>query len=149
MILDVEATPAHRTAEVESTKTMVDRVEERFDLTPERLIGDTAYGTASMLAWMVEDKGIEPHVPVWDRTERNDEHAVQQRVPVERGGRRIPLSPRARLAQQWRAFKNARTHVTKADTIIYRSSQSDCATCPMKAALLPEHADSQDRAQHP
>ena len=26
-----------------------------------------------MLAWIVEDKGIEPHVPVWDRTQRNDE----------------------------------------------------------------------------
>lgn len=35
VILDVEATPAHRTAEVDSTKTMVDRVEERFDITPE------------------------------------------------------------------------------------------------------------------
>ncbi|MNL31414.1 hypothetical protein D3C87_1532010 [compost metagenome] len=68
MILDVEATPAHRTAEVDSTKTMVDRVEERFDIIPDRLIGDTAYGTAPMLAWMVQDKGIEPHVPVWDRT---------------------------------------------------------------------------------
>jgi len=45
VILDVEATPAHRTAEVESTKVMIERVEERFDLTPERLIGDTAYGT--------------------------------------------------------------------------------------------------------
>jgi len=42
VILDVEATPAHRTAEVDSTKTMVDRVEERFDIIPDRLIGDTA-----------------------------------------------------------------------------------------------------------
>jgi hypothetical protein len=35
---------------------MVDRVEERFDLKPQRLIADTAYGTASMLGWMVEEK---------------------------------------------------------------------------------------------
>jgi hypothetical protein len=41
------------------------------------------------------------------------------------------------LRSQWRAFKNLRTHVTKADTIIYRSSQSDCATCPMKARCCP------------
>lgn len=33
---------------------------QRFQLTPQRLIGDTAYGSAPMLAWMVEDKGIEP-----------------------------------------------------------------------------------------
>src|SRR5437762_9797912 len=41
------------------------------------------------------------------------------------------------LRSQWRAFKNLRTHVTKADTIIYRSSQSDCANCPLKARCCP------------
>src|SRR5690348_9079203 len=45
-----------------------DRVEQRFDLKPKRLIGDTAYGTAAMLGWMVDEKAIEPHVPVWDKT---------------------------------------------------------------------------------
>ena len=72
MILDVEATPAYRTAEVEASKAMVDRVKERFDLAPDRLIADTAYGSAPMLAWLVEEKAIEPHVPVWDKTERSD-----------------------------------------------------------------------------
>jgi len=72
VILDVEATPAHRSAEVESMKVMVERVEANFELTPQRLIGDTAYGTAPMLGWMVEDKGVEPHVPVWDKTGRKE-----------------------------------------------------------------------------
>ncbi len=71
--MDVEPTPAHRTAEVESTKTMIDRVEAQFDIKPERLIGDTAYGTAPMLAGKVEEKDIEPHVPVWDKTERKND----------------------------------------------------------------------------
>jgi len=69
IIMDVAATPAVRSAEVDSTKVMIDRVEERFGIKPKRLIGDTAYGTAEMLAWMVEDKGIEPHVPVWEKGE--------------------------------------------------------------------------------
>src|SRR3546814_17802035 len=51
---------------------MVERVEERFDLKPKRLIGDTAYGTAEMLGWMVDEKSIEPHVPVWDKADRKD-----------------------------------------------------------------------------
>src|SRR4029453_15717805 len=72
VILDVQATPAHRTAEVASAKTMTDRVEEIFHITPERLIGDTAYGAAAMLAWMVDHKGIEPHVPMWEKWQRND-----------------------------------------------------------------------------
>jgi hypothetical protein len=70
--MDVEATPANRTPEVDSTRTMIDRVEERFDIKPRRLVGDTAYGTAPLLGWMVKDKQIEPHVPVWDKTIRKD-----------------------------------------------------------------------------
>jgi len=73
VIMAVEPTLVHRTAEVESTKTMIDRVEAQFDIKPERLIGDTAYGTAPMLAWMVEEKDIEPHVPVWNKTERKND----------------------------------------------------------------------------
>jgi transposase len=68
MIVDVEATPANRGLEVESTKTMVDRVEDRFGLEIKKLIGDTAYGTDGFLGWMVDEKHIEPHVPVWDKS---------------------------------------------------------------------------------
>jgi len=56
IVVDEEATSAYRTAEVESTKIMMDRVDKRFNLKPERLIGDTAYGTAPMLEWMVKKK---------------------------------------------------------------------------------------------
>ena len=51
---------------------MIDRVEERFNLKPKRLIGDTAYGTGPMLGWLVDEKQIEPHIPVWDKSERDD-----------------------------------------------------------------------------
>ena len=73
VIVDVEATAAHRTEETDATKTMIDRVEERFDLKPKRLIGDTAYGSAAMLGWLVDKKQIEPHIPVWDKTQRADD----------------------------------------------------------------------------
>lgn len=72
VIVDVEATAAHRTEETDATKTMIERVEERHNLKPQRLIGDTAYGTGPMLEWMVEVKGIEPHVPVWEKFRRHD-----------------------------------------------------------------------------
>src|SRR6266542_4241500 len=72
IIVDVEATPTLRTDEVNSARTMLERVEERFDLKPVRLIGDMAYGAAPMLGWLVEEK-IAPHIPVWDRTQRDDE----------------------------------------------------------------------------
>ncbi len=137
MILDVEATPAHRTAEVESTKMMVERVEERFDLKPERLIGDTAYGAAPMLAWLVEEKAIEPHVPVWDKTERKDGTFPATTSSGMKQANEYRCPEGHALRSNWRPFKNPRTHVTKADTIIYRSSQANCAACPMKARCCP------------
>jgi transposase len=41
IIVDVEAMPAHKTDEIKATRTMIERVEERFDLKPARLIGDS------------------------------------------------------------------------------------------------------------
>ncbi len=137
VILDVEATPAHRTAEVESTKLMVDRVEERFNLKPERLIADTAYGTAPMLGWMVEEKAIEPHIPVWDKTERKDGCFQRDDFAWDESANEYRCPAGKLLRSEWRSFNQQRTHITKADTVIYRSSQRDCAQCPMKQQCCP------------
>lgn len=72
IIVDVEPSRANHAAETSATRTMIDRVEQRFELKPHRLIADTAYGAAPMLGWLVEQKGIEPHVPVWERYDRKD-----------------------------------------------------------------------------
>jgi hypothetical protein len=137
IIVDVEATPALRTDEVNSTRTMIERVEERFDLKPGRLIGDMAYGAAPMLGWLVDEKQIAPHIPVWDKTQRNDETLSSSDFHWDEQADEYRCPQGQVLRRQWRAFKILRTHVTKADTIIYRSSQSDCATCPMKVRCCP------------
>lgn len=137
IILDVEATPAHRVAEVESTRTMVDRVEEIFDLKPERIIADTAYGTAPMLGWMVEEKDIEPHVPVWDKTERKDGTFQREDFQWDEAADEYRCPAGKALRSNWRPFKLPRTHITKADTILYRSKEHDCATCQMKPGCCP------------
>jgi len=137
IIVDVEATPAWRTAEVNATRTMIGRVEKQFDLKPERVIGDMAYGAADLLGWMVNEKAIEPHVPLWDKTQRNDETLSSSdfQWDVQADEYRCPQGQV--LRRQWRAFKKLRTHVTKADTILYHSRQADCATCPIKARCCP------------
>ncbi len=137
VILDVEATAAHRTEETDPTKTMIDRVQVRFDLKPKRLIADTAYGSASMLGWLVHEKQIEPHIPVWDKTQRtvNSLSSRAFRWDEQRDEYRCPQGHA--LRSEWRPFARPRTHVTKADTILYRSSQFDCAMCPMKSRCCP------------
>src|ERR1043166_6996430 len=58
IIIDVEATTAIRQAEVLAARRMIERSMERFDQYPARLIGDTAYGTAEMLNWLVHERAI-------------------------------------------------------------------------------------------
>ena len=50
---------------------MIERVKSRFDLRPRRLAGDTVYGAVRLLKWLV-DRGITPHIPVWDKSARSD-----------------------------------------------------------------------------
>ena len=61
IIVDVEATRAIRQAEVGAARTMIERTEERLELCPERLAADSAYGSAEMLGWLVNERAIEPH----------------------------------------------------------------------------------------
>lgn len=157
IIVDVEASSVSKSAEVDATKKMLDRVEEKFDLKPARLVGDTNYGSAAMLGWLVDEKQIEPHVPVFDKTERTDgtfscsdfkwnEEADEYRCPEGHA-----------LRSNWRPFKTPRNQITKADTIIYRSSKLDCAACPKKERCCPNteirkiarsvHEDARDVAR--
>jgi hypothetical protein len=72
VIMDVEATTAIRQAEVGAAKTMLDRTAEQFDIQHSRLCTDAGYGSAEMLGWLVDERGIEPHVKVFDKSERTD-----------------------------------------------------------------------------
>jgi hypothetical protein len=70
--------------------------------------------------------GTRPNATISSSDFQWDEQADEYRCPQGR-----------LLRSQWRAFKNLRTHITKADTIVYRSRQADCASCPMKARCCP------------
>jgi hypothetical protein len=51
---------------------MIDRSERHLGLKPKRLAADTAYGIGRFLGWLVKEKQITPHIPVWDKSERTD-----------------------------------------------------------------------------
>ncbi|OUI86556.1 transposase, partial [Acetobacter sp. DmW_043] len=68
VIMDVETTTAIRQAEVTAQRRMIERTQETFGIWPERLAADTAYGSAENLAWLVHERGIEPHIPVFDKS---------------------------------------------------------------------------------
>src|SRR6202034_2089089 len=67
-IMDVEATTAVRQAEVGAAKTMLDRTAEQFDVHPSRLAADAGYGSAEMIGWLLDERGIEPHLKLMDKS---------------------------------------------------------------------------------
>jgi transposase len=79
IIVDAEGTRANRIAEIAITETMIERVKSRFDLRPRRLAGDTVYGAVRLLKWLV-DRGITPHIPVWDKSARFRRHFQSKRL---------------------------------------------------------------------
>ena len=129
VIVDVEATSAHRTREVDATRTMIERVEQRFALKPAHLIGDMAYGAGPMLGWLVQDKQIAPHIPVWDRSERSDGTFSRSDFSFDAEHNRY-VCPAGK-------FLNPSRRVRNKDPFNYRASQFDCVPCPLKDRCCP------------
>ena len=140
VILDVEATPAYRPDEVESMKTMVERVQDRFGLKPQRLIGDTAYGSAEMLGWMVDDKGIEPHVPVWDKSSRRDGTFSRSDFVFDAATDTYICPGGKRLTHNRRRFTRPRSGIGKDGTLRYYAPVSECRSCALKERCCPNTA---------
>jgi hypothetical protein len=86
---------------------------------------------------MIEHKQIAPHVPVWDKTARKDDTLSSSEFVWNAQANEYRCPAGKALRSEWRPFKNSRTHITKAETIIYRSSQPDCAGCSMKDRCCP------------
>ena len=89
IIMDVEASRAIRQAEVGAAKTMIERTEQCFDIKPERLAGDTAYGSGANLNWPVNEANIAPHIPVVDKSKREDGTFSREDFSFEQGAQRL------------------------------------------------------------
>ena len=61
---------------------------------PARLLGDSAYGSAEMLGWLVYEHGIEPHVTVFDKSARKDGTFSREDFKYDHRARRLLLSRR-------------------------------------------------------
>jgi transposase len=123
IILDAEGTRANRSDEIAITETMVARVAHRFDLKPDRLAGDTAYGAARLLKWLV-DRKIEPHVPVWDKSKQTGGRFTKEDFVFDKT-RNVYICPAGkRLTHSGR--------IDQGRILPYRASKTDCAICALK-----------------
>jgi hypothetical protein len=149
IIVDVEATTAIRQAEVLAAKRMVERSLDGFDLYPAKLIGDTAYGTAEMLNWLVLDQGIEPHIPVFDKSQRSDGTFSRDDFAYDHVDDTYRCPAGKNLLRHRRRFTVPRSGVMKNNMIYYRASKHDCGPCPLKSGCCPnEPARKVQRSIH-
>jgi transposase len=130
VILDVEATRAIRQAEVGAARTMIDRTADRFGLKPKRLAADSAYGSAHSLDWLVKTKGIAPHIPVLDKSRRDDGTFSRSDFQFDEA-RNIYVCPAAKTL-------TTRGTVVGDDQVLYRASKFDCTPCLLKSRCCPK-----------
>jgi transposase len=131
IIVDVEATTAIRQAEVLAAKRMIERAMERFDLYPAKLMGDSAYGSAEMLGWLVYEHGIEPHVAVFDKSGRKDGTFSREDFSYD------PIGD-VYVCPGGKTLTTTGTLVNDGATMLYRASKMDCDGCSLKSRCCPK-----------
>src|ERR1700723_2521927 len=137
VIMDVEATTTIRQAEVGAAKTMLDRTAEQFDLPPSRLVADGGYGSAEMIGWLVDERGIEPHVKLMDKAERPDGTFSRSDFAFDTE-RDLYVCPGGKELRKYRrAFSTPREGIAKDGAIRYRAAQHDCDACALKPKCCP------------
>jgi transposase len=131
IIVDVEATTAIRQAEVLAAKHMIERSMQRFDLYPAKLMGDSAYGSAEMLGWLVYEHGIEPHVTVFDKSTRQDGTFSRDDFTYDQAGD-VYHCPGGKM------LTTTSSPVNDGATLRYRASKYDCQACRLKTRCCPK-----------
>src|SRR6059058_2181469 len=131
IIMDVEASRAIRQAEVGAAKTMIKRTEQRFDIKPERLAGDTAYGSGANLNWLVKDKDIAPHIPVIDKSKREDGTFSREDFTFDKD-HNVYICPANKI------LTTTGKVVNDGETLLYRAKARDCRGCLLKAQCCPK-----------
>ena len=131
IIMDVEATTAIRQAEVLAAKRMIVRTTESQALQPRRLLGDSAYGSAETLSWLVSERGIEPHVTVFDKSARKDGTFSREDFKYDPAGD-VYVCPGGKT------LTTTGTRVNDGATLLYRASKIDCDGCALKPDCCPK-----------
>jgi len=131
IIMDVEASRAIRQAEVTAARTMIERTEQRFDIKPQRLAGDTAYGSGANLNWLVSEAKIAPHIPVIDKSKRDDGTFSREDFTFDKE-RNVYICPAGKV------LTTTGKVATDGETLYYLARTRDCRGCPLKSQCCPK-----------
>lgn len=90
-----------------------------------------------MLNWLVEERGIEPHFPVFDKSARRDGTFERNDFIYDHRSDTYACPAGKTLQPRRRDFAKPRSVVNQDDFIRYRASSLDCGACPLKPRCCP------------
>jgi hypothetical protein len=111
---------------------MIERTEATFGLKPDWLVADTAYGSAPNLHFLVDEKSIAPHIPVIDKSQRDDGTFSREDFAYDKErDRYVCLNGKVLL-------RSSGSRGSRGDDMIsYFSRVADCRDCPLKSRCCP------------
>jgi hypothetical protein len=96
---------------------------------------DTAYGSGANLNWLVKDKKIAPHIPVIDKSKREDGTFSRDDFMFDKE-RNVYTCPAGKT------LTTTGKLVNDGETLLYLASTRDCRNCPFKASRVEASAQS-------
>jgi hypothetical protein len=90
-----------------------------------------------MLGWLVHERGIEPHIPVFDKSDRRDGTFERVDFPYDRERDLYTCPAGKELRQYRRSFAEPRDGVDDEGFMRYRASKRDCDACALKPRCCP------------
>jgi hypothetical protein len=138
-----------RQAEVGAVRDMLVRPQDRFELYPWLLAADTAYGAAEMLGWLVKEQGIEPHIPVFDKSERKNGAFPDTDFTYDPDTDAYKCPGGKELKPYWRNISKGRPKFGKDGSKRYFARKEECAACLLKCHCTPNQATRKiSRSRH-
>ena len=89
------------------------------------------YGAAPMLNWLVEEKDIAPHIPVFDKSKRDD-------GTFSRSDFRYDPTSDVYHCPAGKTLTTTGTLVNGGTTLIYLARKHDCDGCKLRAQCCPK-----------
>jgi len=97
----------------------------------------TVLGSAEHLAWLVHERGIEPHIPVFDKSERSDGTFSRSAFTYDPAANAYTCPAGKPLRQRQKVYRTPLPLVDADGMMRYHASKRDCDACALKPRRYP------------
>lgn len=104
---------------------------------PAWLAADSAYGSAEHPAWLAHECGIEPHIPVFDKSQRSDGTFIRLASTYDHAADAHIWPAGKQLRQCQEVYRTPPPFVDEDGMMRHGASKCDCDACALKSRCYP------------